>query len=85
MSTERRRALRICEHLAVIRDTEAINLRLKRGQRMELHKQIGEAVAAEDSQTLKTAIQAIRRERFCASPPDDVSQQVIREFIDTSD
>ena len=91
-SGRRRRALRICEHLAVIRDTlvdEAINLPgltiEERGQRMELHRHIGEAVAAEDSQTLKTAIRAIRRDRFCVSPPDDVSQQVIRELIDTSD
>ena len=91
-SGRRRRALRICEHLAVIRDTlvdEAINLPgltiEERGQRMELHRHIGEAVAAEDSQTLKTAIRAIQRDRFCVSPTDDVSQQVIRELIDTSD
>lgn len=71
----RRRALRICEHLSVIRDRlcdEAMNLpdltTEERGQRMELHRQIGEAVAAEDPPALKTAIRAIRREGSYVCP-----------------
>jgi hypothetical protein len=65
-SGRRRRVLRICEHLSEIRDRlcdEAMNLpdltTEERGQRMELHRQIGEAVAAKDALTLKTAIRAI--------------------------
>ena len=72
MQGSRRRALRICEHLSEIRDRlcdEAMNLpdltTEERGQRMELHRRIGEAVAAEDSQTLKNAIRAIRESCLC--------------------
>jgi len=73
-SGRRRRALRICEHLSEIRDRlcdEAMNLpdltTEERGQRMELHRRIGE-----DSQTLKNAIRAIRESCLCP----EVSQEL---------
>jgi hypothetical protein len=64
----RRRAMRLCENLAVMRDSlidEAINLpdlsTEERGRRMDLHRRIGEAVAAEDAPSLYTAIRVIQR------------------------
>ena len=64
----RRKALRLCENLAVMRDRlidEAINLPElsveERGQRMDLHRRIGDAVAAEDASGLVSAIQKIQQ------------------------
>ena len=76
----RRRALRICENLAVMRDRlidEAISLpdlsAEERGRRMDLHRRIGDAVAAEDAPGLISAIRAIQQQ-------SGLSPEVTREL-----
>ena len=76
----RRRALRLCEHLAVMRDRltdEAINVpdlsTEERGRRIDLHRRIGDAVAAEDAPGLISAIRAIQQQ-------SGLSPEVTREL-----
>ena len=66
--------MRLCENLAAMRERlvdEAINLpdltTEERGQRMDLHRHIGDVVAAGDAMSFNTAILAIQQ-HSCLSP-----------------
>ena len=72
--------MRLCENLAVTRERlvdEAINLpelsTEERGWRMDLHRRIGDAVAAEDAPGLISAMRAIQQQ-------SGLSPEVTREL-----